>query len=100
MWKETLEAVDLTEEQLADRYDLVLHLTTAADGAEKYYTTENNAARLETPEQAKALDAKIRTCYERAHKNVQVVDNSTDFTGKLKRATGHVVDLVDGKSAS
>lgn len=84
---------------MADRYDLVLHLTTAADGAEKFYTTETNAARLETPEQAKELDRKIRSCYD-CHKNVQVVDNSTDFSGKLKRATGHVIDLVEGKSTS
>lgn len=24
------------------RYDAIIHLVTAADGAEKYYTTENN----------------------------------------------------------
>jgi Tfp pilus assembly protein PilE len=29
------------------RYDVVLHLVTAADGAEKFYTLENNAARYE-----------------------------------------------------
>lgn len=98
LWEETLEAVDLTEKQIAGRYDLVLHLTTAADGAEKFYTTENNAARLETSEQARELDKKIRTGYQRAHKNVKVVDNSTNFQGKLKRATDYVIELVEGKS--
>ncbi|CAJ1937263.1 unnamed protein product [Cylindrotheca closterium] len=98
LWVETQKAVNLTEEQMADRYDLVLHLTTAAEGAEKYYTTENNAVRLETAEQARELDKKIRTGYQRAHKNVKVVDNSTDFQGKLKRATDHVIELVDGTS--
>lgn len=29
------------------RYDMVLHLVTAADGAEEYYTLANNAARYE-----------------------------------------------------
>jgi hypothetical protein len=39
---------------------LVLHLVTAAYGAEKFYTTKNNAARTETAEEARALDKKIR----------------------------------------
>jgi hypothetical protein len=34
------------------RYDAVLHLITAADGAESFYTSENNAARYENVEQA------------------------------------------------
>lgn len=34
---------DLNEHKLRDiRYDLVIHLSTAADGAEKYYTLGNN----------------------------------------------------------
>jgi hypothetical protein len=32
------------------RYDLVLHLVTAADGAEEFYTLANNAARYEVTE--------------------------------------------------
>lgn len=37
-------------------YDGVLHLVTAADGAEEHYTKDNNKARSETPEEARALD--------------------------------------------
>lgn len=29
------------------RYDAIIHLVTAADGAEQYYSLENNAARYE-----------------------------------------------------
>jgi hypothetical protein len=36
--------------------DMVIHLVTAADGAEEFYTLENNAARTETPQVAKMLD--------------------------------------------
>ncbi len=39
-----------------NRYDLVIHLVTAAIGAEKYYTLENNEARYETAEQARHID--------------------------------------------
>ena len=41
---------------LRDGYDAVFHLVTAAKGAVEFYTTANNAARTETPEQAAALD--------------------------------------------
>lgn len=41
------------------RYDAVIHLVSAAIGAEKYYTTENNAARTETIEEAQALDFRV-----------------------------------------
>jgi hypothetical protein len=30
-----------------DRYDMIIFLVTAADGAEKHYTTCNNLARSE-----------------------------------------------------
>src|SRR3989344_4034263 len=33
---------------LRDRYNAVIHLVTAANGAEEFYTLENNAARYET----------------------------------------------------
>ena len=34
-------------------------MVTAAIGAERYYTTENNSVRTETPEQARELDVRI-----------------------------------------
>eukprot|EP00980_Cylindrotheca_fusiformis_P022913 scaffold9915_cov110-Cylindrotheca_fusiformis.AAC.4 len=96
IWNDTLRALNLTEKMIAQRYDLVLHLVTAADGAEEYYTLENNKeARKETPAQAREIDHKIRTCYERVfHSKVKVIDNSTDFKGKMKRATDFVLEYV------
>lgn len=46
-----------------DRYDLVIHLVTAADGAEEFYTLENNAARTETPDVAKWIDKKTQAVW-------------------------------------
>jgi hypothetical protein len=60
-----------------------VHLVTAAIGAEKYYTTENNAARSETLEEARALDFKILNTWV-GHPNIRIIDNSTDFQGKIK----------------
>ena len=50
---------ELIRENLIERYDMVIHMVSAADGAEKYYSLENNAARTEGVEQAKKLDHEI-----------------------------------------
>ncbi len=47
-WNTLLNEFDLNLEKLRDRrYDLVIHLSTSADGAEKHYTLNNNEARVE-----------------------------------------------------
>jgi len=86
---------DLDEEMFKARYDLVLHLVTAADGAEKFYTTSNNAARTETAEEARVLDAKILSAWS-AHPNVARIANVGSFSAKLDTAAAHVVALVEG----
>lgn len=67
-----------------ERYDTILHLVTAADGAEEFYTLKNNAARRESPEEARSIDQKLRDVYSWA-KNFTVIDNSTDFDTKIQR---------------
>ncbi len=64
----------------------MLHLVTAADGAEQFYTRSNNHARTEDLTLARELDGKVRQAWV-AHDNVAVFDNSTDFQDKLKRVT-------------
>lgn len=79
-----LHELGLNEVSAKDRYDAVIHLVTAADGAEEFYTLGNNEARTETPEQARVLD---RKCIENwtGHSHLRVIDNSTDFEGKISR---------------
>jgi len=68
-------------------YELIIHLVTAAIGAEQYFTNENNPARQCSLELARELDTRTQAVWERK----KVIDNSTDFTGKLKR----VISLID-----
>jgi len=91
-WQSILEANGWTEEEFLSRYDMVLHLVTAANGAEKFYTTENNAARTETAEQARALDAKMAGCWEGS--NMKYIDNSTGFPEKMQRCVDEVRKVV------
>lgn len=66
------------------RYDAVFHLRTAALGAEAFYTNENNAARMETLEEARTADERTLASWN-GHPHLVVIDNSTDFEGKLHR---------------
>ena len=84
-WQALLDEQDWTTVGLRDRrYDAVIHLVTAADGAEAFYTTANNAARTETPEQARALDHKLREAWL-GHPHLRIVDNSGSFADKIAR---------------
>ncbi|MBR1508778.1 MAG: AAA family ATPase [Eubacterium sp.] len=67
---------------LRDGYDAVFHLVTAAKGAVEFYTTENNTARTETPEQAAMLDDKLISAWT-GHPHLRVIDNSSDFEHKM-----------------
>lgn len=82
-------------------YDAVFDLVTAADGAEEYYqwndpskeSTGNNPARSESPEEAREKELKTRSAWI-GHPHLRIFDNSTDFTGKLKRIVNEVFSLL------
>jgi CYTH domain-containing protein/thymidylate kinase len=84
-FKMMLKRKKLTEVKLRDRYNGVIHLVTAAEGALTFYTGENNLARIETPEEALTIDQKIRESWL-GHPHFKIIDNSTDFEGKISRA--------------
>jgi len=69
-----------------ERYDVVLHLVTAADGAAEHYTTDNNATRSETTEQAVAVDLAIRNAWLGAPAHRIVGNGIGGFEGKMDRA--------------
>ena len=79
-----IEFLNLSRIELLDRYDMVFHLVTAADGALEYYTLENNQARSETKEEAKALDKRAMEAWN-GHDNLIIIDNKTEFEEKLQR---------------
>ena len=81
-------------EGLRDKhYDAVIHMVTAADGAEKFYTLENNASRTETPEQARDIDKKLIKAWT-GHRHLRIIYNSTDFDGKINRVYDAINQIV------
>ena len=52
-----------------------MHLVTAANGAEKFYTGDNNQARYETVEEAIALDSKLIDAWV-GHPSFAIIENN------------------------
>lgn len=81
-----------------NRYDAVLHLVTAADGAEKFYASLNNEARYESVSEAIDKDKRLRDVYL-GHRNWYICDNSVpDFNSKINKAK-EIVQRVLGHKA-
>lgn len=76
----------LSHVHLRDAYAGVIHLRTAAMGAEKHYTRVNNGARKETVSEARALDEKTLAAWV-GHPHLTVIENDTgqDFAHKVYR---------------
>jgi len=79
-----LKYLGVTEVELRDNYDAVFHLITTANGAEEYYTLENNKARFEKLDDARKSDKKTLQAWT-GHPHLRVIDNSTDFQGKMHK---------------
>ena len=75
LWQALLDETQWNTIQLRDkRYEAVIHMVTAADGAEKFYSDASNEARYETVEEARALDRKLVNAYV-GHPNFNIIDN-------------------------
>lgn len=73
-FRELLKEQDLNEMELMSSYDLVIHLVTAADGAEENYTLANNSARTETAEEARIIDKKTLNSWT-GHDKLEIITN-------------------------
>jgi hypothetical protein len=76
------EAVGTTREELLARYDAVVHLRVPEwEGAYAH----PNPVRVESPEEARAIDARILTVWE-GHPRRYIVEAARDFIVKAERA--------------
>ncbi len=88
-----LKELDVNEIELRDNYDAVFHLVTAAKGAEAFYTTANNTARTETIKEAAMMDDNLISVWT-GHPHFRVIDNSTDFEGKMRRLIAEIASFL------
>ncbi len=92
-FSDVLAYLNLNEVELRDSYDAVFHLVTAAKGAEQFYTTENNAARTETVEQAADLDNRLIAAWT-GHPHLRIIDHDTEFERKLHRLIAEITAFL------
>lgn len=83
----------MTRQDAYGRYDAVVHLVTAAIGAERFFSHETNEHRLEGVEEAVRVDEALRAGWS-GHPNLQVIDNEGTFKEKLDRAVAAVLAAV------
>lgn len=94
MWEALLDEMELNEVDVRDkRYDAVLHLCTAAKGAEKFYTCANNSSRTETLEQAAAIDDKIINAWT-GHPHLRIIPNGGSFEDKLNAVIAEISAIL------
>mmetsp|Transcript_89820 Transcript_89820/g.187753 ORF Transcript_89820/g.187753 Transcript_89820/m.187753 type:complete len:473 (+) Transcript_89820:65-1483(+) len=101
-WEKVLTNVGIKEEDLLHRYDLIIHMTSAASGLEEAYDYgpgSSNPARYHTPEQARVADELAQKTYEK-HPHVRVIPNFSRFSAKMQALVNSVSQAlkVDGLS--
>uniref|UniRef100_A0A336LYL4 CSON005316 protein n=1 Tax=Culicoides sonorensis TaxID=179676 RepID=A0A336LYL4_CULSO len=80
MAKNKWNTIDLRD----NRYHQIVHMVSAANGAEEFYSTEDHACRSEGVGLARELDYKSAAAWV-GHPYFDVIDNSTDFEQKMNR---------------
>ena len=98
LWEEITQSVSTSTPLLRQRYDAVLHLVSAADGAEQYYTTANNAQRNEPKSEeglriARMLDKRVIRAWT-GHPHLRVINNQDDFDRKLNRVLKEIRNVL------
>lgn len=97
-FKVMIEQEGLNLNMLRDsRYDMVIHLQTAAKGAEDHFSLANNIAREEGIEMAINLCNKVGQAYL-GHPNYKLVPNHTNFIRKLDTVANLISKLFNIKN--
>ena len=93
-WQALLDEMGLNEVEVRDsRYDAVLHLCTAAKGAEQFYTCDNSSNWMENLEHAIALDDKVIRAWT-GHPHLRVIPNSGTFEDKLNALIAEISGVL------
>lgn len=91
LWCQLLNELQLNEEELQERYDIVCNLVSSAIGAEDAYSTATNEFRTENLQEAVELELKSQNCWKN-HSNRVIVSNSFEsFQEKLQCLLNYVI---------
>lgn len=94
MFNELMIANDLTEEDILNRYDLVIHMITVASDMENRYSNSNNTARFEDSKEAIELDKRTSEAWKN-HNNLKIVGVCETLEEKINKVLGIVDELIE-----
>lgn len=92
---ELMEEAGVTEEELLNRYDIVIHLVSTAIDKEECY--ENNEERKEPPEKARFLDVRTVGTWSK-HPNHIVIFNDGTLEEKINLAANQIFNYQEQNS--
>jgi|LakMenE01Jun11ns_1017448.scaffolds.fasta_scaffold9685328_1 hypothetical protein len=75
------------------RYDAVVHMVTAADGAEKFYNFSNEA-RYENIEEARERDRRLREAYLGHHRFFMIGNQNHNFNEKIQKTISIISSVI------
>ena len=96
LWQALLDERGWTVVHLRDRrYEGVVHLVTAAEGAEEFYNLSNNETRYEGIAAAKSVDKRLQQAWA-GHSHLSIIDNfsTENFEDKINRLLNVVLKFV------
>ncbi len=98
IWEELFQDCQLTEDQLLANYDAVVHLVSAAKGAEMFYQTANNSNRYEQADEngrklARQFDDLIAKAWSK-HPHVRTILAEESFEDKMYKMLGVISELI------
>lgn len=98
MWKDLMKSCDVDEQSLMNRYDGVVHLSSAATGAEKFYTLETNVNRYEKADEAglalaRSLNTKVLEVWSK-HPVMRTIASMDDFDAKMKLVLKAIFEMI------
>lgn len=93
-WQALTDELSYSNVKLRDeRYDAVIHMVTAANGAEQFYSRENNVARTESVEQAIFIDNRLIQVWT-GHPHLRIVGNEYGFEHKINKTIAEIADVL------
>jgi len=88
-WETVVKHTAFDEQYLLDRYDLVLHFVTAADGDADHWVFDG-----QTKAQALVDDRRLQECYKNHHHHV-ILGNENGLAEKFKEGFNEILGLIN-----
>ena len=93
-YEQLLQDRGLSENDIYNRYNIVIHLESSANLGDKYYNNEDNQFRFSNIEQAKIQEEKSLDVWSK-HPNFHIINNEKSFEDKIDKIERYVINQLE-----